>query len=71
LLKASVTKKTSFKTLTKADKLVKRGHFEKDLIEGQTGDIIEAFALLERKVKSQKGQLLIKQKIYQVPTLEL
>ena len=49
-----------------ADELTKRGHFEKDLIETQTADIIEAFALLETKVKSQKGQLLIKQKIYQV-----
>ncbi len=49
-----------------ADKLLKRGHFEKEAIEGQTAVITDAFERLENKVKSQKGQLLIKQKIYQV-----
>ena len=64
------THKRQVETLQQqADKLVKRGHFEKDIIETQTADIVEAFALLESKVKSQKGQLLIKQKIYQVIVL--
>jgi hypothetical protein len=49
-----------------SDKLVNRGHFEKDTIEGQTADMVKAFERLESKVKSQKGDLLIKQKIYQV-----
>ena len=49
-----------------ADNLVKRGHFEKEAIEGQTLAITDAFKKLENKVQSQKGQLLIKQKIYQV-----
>ncbi len=49
-----------------ADNLVKRGHFEKEVIEGQTVAITDAFKKLENKVQSQKGELLIKQKIYQV-----
>ena len=54
-----------------ADNLVKRGHFEKEAIETQTGAISQAFQQLENKVKSQKGQLLIKQKIYQVTNIPI